>query len=216
MSNFLHRITVWLLNNIYKFYSFTYRISYVNSEVIQKFQSEGKSCILVHWHEDDLSLIGPHRYRNYCVLISHSRDGDILAHVMSKLGYSVVRGSSSKGGARGLIQLIRKAKSGSNVIVTVDGPRGPRHIVKPGAILLSQKSKQPIITVAAVAAKRYVFRKSWSQTYLPAPFSRVIIGYGGPIDPPKSGDASNLEKTQREVQENLINLHKLLELSLEQ
>jgi lysophospholipid acyltransferase (LPLAT)-like uncharacterized protein len=208
--SFWSRLTAIVVTAFYSVYSRAYRVRTINDEIIRVQPPQRSPVIFAHWHEDDLTLLGPHRNLGFFILVSLSKDGDLLAHAMNKLGYHVVRGSSSRGGARALLQIIREVRAGNDTIITVDGPRGPRHEIKPGILTLSWKTQAPIVTVSSVARSRYLFRKSWSQTYLPWPFTRVFIDYGHPIPPPESDAPEAFEKTKREVEQGLIERHRIL------
>ena len=115
------------------------------------------------------------RWFHLCVLTSESRDGEILSRILERAGLKTVRGSSSRGGARGIVRLMQAMEEGWNPVLAVDGPRGPRHVVKSGIVLLAQKTGRPIIPVTADAERRFVIRKSWDRYMIPKPFSRALI-----------------------------------------
>src|SRR5690606_36476314 len=104
-----------------------------------------KSCLYAHWHGDELVLVGYYSFRRLAVLSSLSKDGTLMAKTLQLLGYEVFRGSSSKGGARGLIGLIRAVKAGSQAALAVDGPKGPIYEVKPGIVDLAARTGMPIV-----------------------------------------------------------------------
>ncbi len=95
-------------------------------------------------------------------MASRSRDGDYISRILNKLGWEVVRGSTSKGGARSLLKLIKKLREGKSLGITPDGPRGPIHKVKPGIIYLAQKSNALIIPIGVAFSKKKVF-SSWDR-----------------------------------------------------
>src|SRR3989338_6501591 len=142
--------------------------------------------IYAHWHGDELLLIGSHSFAGMAVLSSHSREGTRLAYIFSLLGFSGVRGSSSRGGAGGLKALIRTVTSrGCDASLAVDGPRGPRFQVKTGVVKLAQLTGRPLMPGAAAARSKHVFEKAWNRCYLPFPFSRCVVLYGDPISIPR-------------------------------
>jgi lysophospholipid acyltransferase (LPLAT)-like uncharacterized protein len=208
----LNRVIAFVICSIYRIYSLAYRVRWLNNHWTSILPPGRPPVIFAHWHEDDLSLVGPHRYQKQSVMISLSKDGDLLAYTMGKLGYRIIRGSSSRGGARGLIQLIRAVREGSDAILTVDGPRGPRHEVKAGIALLSLKTGAPIVTVSAWAQRKILFSRSWSQTYLPLPFTRLAIGYSDQSIPPPVDDSPEaLEFCLVAIARDLFQMHKTLE-----
>ena len=113
--------------------------------------SRGVSAFL---HGQQMALLSARRPTGAAVLVSRSRDGEIQAAAMSVLGFRVVRGSSTKGGARGLVRLLRLARAGFEVALAVDGPRGPVSVPKPGAGLLAARAKVPLIAVASASRRR--------------------------------------------------------------
>ncbi len=204
----LNRLIAPILSRIYSLYSRTYRYTVINDRYFRELPPHRPPIIFAHWHSDDLSMIGPHRNKGHTILVSQSRDGDLLAHALKHLGYRTIRGSSTRGGARGLLQLIQAVRKGSDTVVTVDGPTGPRGIVKPGIIMLSLKTGAPIQTLGAQASRKLVFRSTWSRTFLPAPFSKVRILYSPDlIAPPASDSESDLERCRLEVERSLFRIH---------
>lgn len=135
--------------------------------------------IFTVWHSVELSLLP--RFGDITkgvIIVSNSKDGDILSAVVSRWGYSVIRGSSSKGAVRAVLSLKRELQAGHNIIMAVDGPRGPHHEAKPGAYWLAAKTGRPICPVGAAVSRAHVFNKSWSKSMLPLPFSRLAATFG--------------------------------------
>ena len=112
------------------------------------------------------------------VLVSLSKDGEIMKGVVEKLGLSTVRGSSSKGAARGLLAAIKKVKEGYHFAIAVDGPRGPIYKVKEGLPAISRKTEVPILPARAYPSRAKIFEKSWNKAKLPMPFSTIEIRFG--------------------------------------
>ncbi len=141
----------------------------------------GGPTIFVHWHCEDLSML-PHFGRYHPrILVSQSRDGAILSRAVSVLGFDTSRGSSSRGGAGGLLALKRSLKAGQNVIFAADGPRGPRHVAKPGPVYLAAKTGCPICVAGTASSFSYVARGTWSKTRLPLPGSKTVIAFSPSI-----------------------------------
>ncbi len=138
-----------------------------------------KKAIYAMWHNRIFLLIGHFRHQDSCILVSQSHDGELIAQTAQHLGYTCVRGSSSRGGTKALRTLIH-ANHTSAVAFTVDGPRGPRYEVKEGIILLAAKTGLPIIPVTYTVSKKIVCN-SWDRFMLPLPFSRASIIFHSPI-----------------------------------
>ena len=141
--------------------------------------------LVVAWHGSLIVPIYCHRNRNLVIMTSLSGDGDLLTHALYNLGYKCVRGSSSRGGMRGLLEMVKLIKTGGNGAITVDGPRGPRHEVKPGAVLVAQKSGAQIVPVG-MAYSNCIRLKNWDRTEIPVPGSRAVMVSGEPFKIPSS------------------------------
>lgn len=141
--------------------------------------ARGEPVVFAHFHEDEWAMLAIYANRKMNVMVSLSRDGGVMTWFLTKLGYQVVRGSSSRGGATGLLQLIRgvKANDLKGVSLAVDGPKGPRRRVKNGVFKLAESLKAPIVSGGAIASSPLIFRKSWSKAFVPLPFSRVRLTY---------------------------------------
>lgn len=160
-----------------------------------------------HWHGDELFLIRHFAFSQMAVLVSRSRDGEIQNHFLTRLGYQVVRGSSSRGavgGLKGLIDRVRAA--GVSASLAVDGPRGPVYQVKPGVLKLAQQTGLPIIPGAASAEWRFVFKKAWNKAYLPLPFSKCVVVYGAPMPVPENITEEAFLTFQRQLEEKMLSL----------
>ena len=137
------------------------------------------------WHNRILLLPDccPRQIRQRsAVLISASRDGEYASAFIRHFGVQVVRGSSSRGGHRALLQMKSVLADGLSVVLTVDGPRGPRYEVRPGAVALSRMSGVPIVPISLNAPSRWELR-GWDRTQIPKPFSKVELRVGLPQMP---------------------------------
>ncbi len=130
--------------------------------------------IYVFWHR--ALLMAAYRYRNLGIriLISASFDGELIAHVVERLGFVPVRGSSSRGGAAGLLALTRARQDGHKVAITADGPRGPVYFAKPGAAAVAMRANSPASCFYLHAGRAWIL-SSWDGFVIPKPFSRVYI-----------------------------------------
>jgi len=165
----------------------TSRVEVVNEDVIRRVREEYGPGIYTIWHN---RLLYPAyyfgHYRPHAV-ISRSHDGDLIAHAAGKWGYQPIRGSSSRGGVHAFIRVVRELEQGRDVVITPDGPRGPREKVQPGVAALARHTGYPVVPVSYDASRRYRFR-SWDRFILPLPFSRVKIVMGEPIPPIDDND----------------------------
>ena len=170
-----------------------------------------KSVIPVYWHQDIVfgvrALLDLRRDGlKVGFLISPSVDGTAPAMLVEKVGGHVIRGSSSHTGARALRDFYETiVKEQVSPAITPDGPRGPAHEFKPGAIVLSQITGKPILPVSVAASRTWTF-KTWDRFELPLPFSRVVIAYGEPVKLPRAIDAQALARMQVEMAGRLLAL----------
>jgi len=157
----------------------TWRLRVESEDNWLRFQREGKSVILVLWHEQLLPLVPQVRDTGTVALVSRHRDGEYIARVIERMGLGTVRGSSTHGGFQGLRGLIRAAREGHNLALTPDGPRGPARSFKPGALLVAQLTGLPIVPMAAGASAAWHI-ESWDRFMVPCPFAVVRVAYGEP------------------------------------
>ena len=137
-------------------------------------------------------------------MISRSKDGDLVAKTLEKLGVVPVRGSggaSRKGGAAALKALVNHVESGRPAFLAVDGPKGPRGVVHPGAAMLAIKTGQPVVPLALIPRRRIVLEKTWDRTQIPLPFFAIDGHFGDPIYPRPGESVADL--TAR-IQEQLL------------
>ena len=163
------------------------------------------SGIYPFWHAQQLSIAWHCRRTKSAILVSRSADGEYIARIADALGYSPVRGSSSRGAAVGLKGLLHHAIQGRPVAVTPDGPRGPRHSIKTGMMWLAQKSGCRI-TPAALGLSRYWEIPSWDRFRIPKPFSRGYFCWGEPLIVPPDADDELIERLKQELQERMVAL----------
>ena len=155
-------------------------------------QGQSQGAILVTWHGRTLLCANEFRNRGYWALISLSRDGEVQNRIFQRFGFQTVRGSTGRGGVKGLLQMARKVKAGGVIAFTPDGPRGPSHKVQLGVVLMAEKSGAPIIPVATSASRRWLIR-SWDQYMIPQPFARAYFIVGEPIYVPPNLDEAGRE-----------------------
>jgi lysophospholipid acyltransferase (LPLAT)-like uncharacterized protein len=178
-------------------------------------QTQNIPCGVAIWHGDELALIPRFGHLRPTLLVSQSRDGESMARATQALGYRVTRGSSSRGGAGGLIALIRAVREGHSVVLAVDGPQGPRGVCKPGIVRIVQKTGVPLFPVGVAVSHRYVFRKTWNQVYLPFPFSRQVIFVDRPILFSETHGPGAMGRHCRQVEAALQEAHQKARMLLE-
>ena len=157
-------------------------------------------AIYCGWHGRSFVFAHFFRNRQWWVIISHSKDGDMQNHVFTKLGFRTIRGSTKRGGVRAAVEAIRALKAGGSLAMTPDGPRGPSREVQGGVMLMAQKSGAPLIPVGVSAAPRWL-ANSWDRFLIPLPFARGILVAGEPIFVPASADEAELESIRLRLQD---------------
>ena len=169
-------LLAWILSVIARLIVRTLRVRFVGSDPALL----PHPCIYAFRHGEQVPLLRFPRPRT-AIVASLSRDGRVQARVMRRFGFEVLDGSSSRGGARALASALRALGDGSDLAVAVDGPHGPRAVVKPGVVFLAAKSGAPIVPLASSCGRAWRFRRSWDGFALPKPFSRVTVSAGSPI-----------------------------------
>jgi len=154
---------------------------------------EGTPPILMSWHGHLLPLVYHHRNQGAVALASEHRDGEYITRVLAHLGFGAARGSSTRGGSRGLRDLVKAARAGRILAITPDGPRGPRHRVKGGALVAARLTGHPILPMVADADRGWNL-SSWDRFLVPKPFTRVRIVYAPPFLVPREADDTELER----------------------
>jgi lysophospholipid acyltransferase (LPLAT)-like uncharacterized protein len=183
----------------------TLRVQVVRGEIETTVQARRCNVIYAFWHGHLFYLMYRYRGSGVYILVSQSRDGDVLSEILRHFGLPTIRGSSSRGGRRSLLELVRLARAGASAAIAPDGPRGPRHQVQSGVVTLARLTEMPIIPVAVGARWKIEFH-SWDRFLLPLPGSRVIIAYGQPVLVPPDADAAVLEQKRQELEGKLLKL----------
>jgi hypothetical protein len=158
----------------------TWRIRVVNDAAVRARRARGEPIVFSLWHGHLLTLLYRHRGEGVTVLISEHGDGEIVARIAERLGYRTVRGSTSRGAARALLEASHVVEQGGDVAITPDGPRGPARTVAPGVAIVAHRAGMPVIAVAANARRPWQL-STWDRFEIPKPFSRVTIAYSDPL-----------------------------------
>ena len=168
----------------------------------QQFRRKGDPLIFVFWHGQLLSLVHHHRNEGIVVLVSEHKDGEYIARVIHRHGFETARGSSTRGGVKGLKAIVRAARDGKDLAFTPDGPRGPRHEFKLGAITAAQLTGLPLVTIT-VGSDRAWYLNSWDRFMIPKPFSNLRIRYGEPRWVPRDATEEVKKEIALDLQEEL-------------
>jgi hypothetical protein len=191
----------------------TLRITEKNKVVIDDLKNRNKNYVLAFWHGSMLLPWYMHRKQYMVALTSKSKDGDLLAKVLKHWKYRVIRGSSSTGGDVALGIMVDYAKNNYSITVTPDGPRGPRHKMKAGAVITAKKSGLPLILVG-VGIKKYSPLSSWDKFEIPKLFTRIMLVYSDPVYVPHNLSYDDTSKMIEECEQKLNDLQKIAEEGL--
>ena len=167
----------------------TYRWRVSGYENYESIVASGRQPIFAFWHGRILPATLFWKNRGIVVITSQNFDGEWIAGIIRRFGYGTARGSTSRGGARALVQLRRDLAEGKPAAFTVDGPRGPARVAQPGAVFLSGATGQPILPFH-IEANRFWTTGRWDATQIPKPFSTVAVAIGEPIHVPDTDDAT--------------------------
>ncbi|MEP6832235.1 MAG: lysophospholipid acyltransferase family protein [Gemmatimonas sp.] len=177
--NWKTRAAIFVGGFLIRLLSRTWRIRVEGREAVEAARGKGTGVIFTFWHGQMLPLLAEHD-RPTTVLISDHKDGEIITQIVRRFGCRAVRGSSSKGAARALLQLSRTLTDGNDIAITPDGPRGPRHSFAPGAVVLSQRNNAPIAFMVCHTSRLWRL-KTWDQFEVPKPFARITVVYSVPF-----------------------------------
>ena len=175
-----------LLHGFVRVIHLTYRFEFVGLQNIALAKKLGHgSYLLAIWHQNLLGGILAQTGTRHVVIISRSKSGDGVGLLCEKLGHRVIRGSSKrdgvdKGGRQAKDEIIQVLRSGMPGAITVDGPTGPAHVIKPGIIEMARLAGVPIVPYLPVAQRCWQF-KTWDRFRFPKPFTRIVIHYGTPV-----------------------------------
>jgi lysophospholipid acyltransferase (LPLAT)-like uncharacterized protein len=140
-----------------------------------------RPAVIVFWHGDQFPLLAVRPSAPVAAAVSRSRDGSLQAGILGGLGVVSVRGSSSRGGAHAARGLLRALRAGWPVLLAVDGPRGPRGSVAPGAAFLAGRTGFPVQAVGVAVRRGRRIQRAWDRFLLPCPFTRVEVVVSPPL-----------------------------------
>ncbi len=182
---FSSKVTQWLLYKFIRIYSLSLRLEVQNEEAWHDYylNHNGSVILCVHHQQFFAAIRYFQNYKKYKpgLMISQSKDGELISAVANRTGWTTVRGSSSKGGLealRGMIEHLGEHRLAAHII---DGPRGPFGVVKSGAIRLAHATESMIVPFYIIADRAW-YARSWDKFLLPKPFSKVVLRFGEKIE----------------------------------
>jgi lysophospholipid acyltransferase (LPLAT)-like uncharacterized protein len=143
--------------------------------------ASGRQPVMAFWHGRILPATFYFRRRGIVVITSENFDGEWIARIIERFGYRTARGSTTRGGRKAMVQLVRAMKAGKPAGFTIDGPRGPARVAQPGAIWLAGATGNPLLPFHLEASHAWTLR-SWDRTQIPKPFTTVALVVGEPIE----------------------------------
>jgi lysophospholipid acyltransferase (LPLAT)-like uncharacterized protein len=190
----------WLLGIVARLWLATLRVHVVRDPALELVGS--RPWVLAFWHGTQWPLLAWRRRRRTVVLVSLSSDGAMQARALAVQGLRVVRGSSSRGGVRGLAALVRAMRrEQADAAFAVDGPRGPRGVVKGGVVVAAQATGAVLVPMTGRMRRGLVLQGAWDRFAIAWPFSRVEVILGAPIDPAEGDAQAQVERRLAQLNE---------------
>jgi lysophospholipid acyltransferase (LPLAT)-like uncharacterized protein len=200
------RVLGWVGHWIVKLIGGSLRWEVYGWENWQAGETLGKRLVYTFWHREIFAATWFWRKRGIVVMSGHNFDARSTAEVIQRHGYEIARGSASRGAARALVGMVRAIQRGHDAAFTIDGPRGPRYVAKPGAVMLAKASGAPILCFHIRPERSWTFSRSWDATEIPRPFSRAAIFIAPPIVVARNASDAEQAAKLREVQATLDGL----------
>jgi lysophospholipid acyltransferase (LPLAT)-like uncharacterized protein len=170
------RLAAWTIRAL----GWSIRPEFLGEEHPGKIWEQGDNLILAFWHEQLFLMVVGYRGPGTRIMISSSKDGELIARVMDRFGQGTVRGSSTRGGRAAFRQLVELARDPIDFAITPDGPKGPRRELKEGVVQLARITGRPVVPMAFVCSGGHRF-SSWDRFLLPRPFCRGVFSFGEPV-----------------------------------
>jgi lysophospholipid acyltransferase (LPLAT)-like uncharacterized protein len=178
------------------------KIDWTNLELVHK---TGRRYIAAFWHGRIFMATYAFRNRGIVVMTSRNRDGDYIARVIKKFGYSAARGSSTRGSRAAVVEMLRLIKQNRDLGFTIDGPLGPRYVAKPGAAYVARKTGNAVLPFSVSAEKKWILH-SWDHFIVPKPFSKAFLLIGDPIY--VDAGEEEIKKAEEKIQNSLDDLQR--------
>lgn len=212
IKNFLIDLFIELVPVYLRILKATSKITEYEKQNIEPFLKEKKPFILSAWHCNVFAGISFVEGWDLYIMVSQSRDGDLITRIVERFSNHAIRGSSHRGGIQALRQLIDLGKQGKRLVITPDGPRGPAFSLQTGVITLASKTGLPIIPYHFESIKQKIV-SSWDSHRIPFWFNHIIIRYGNPIYIPDSLDEDTMEYYRKHVEKEMnLNMEKTIQI----
>jgi lysophospholipid acyltransferase (LPLAT)-like uncharacterized protein len=189
----------------------TLRFEVVGVHNAVQIREGGEQAIGAFWHRCIFPAAWIWRNRGIVVMNTVNFDGQWTRRVIERLGFGTAQGSSSRGGSEALAVMAKRLEEGKHVAFTIDGPRGPRYVAKPGPVILARRTGAPISVFHIGVQWAHTFQRSWDLFQLPYPFSRAVMFVAPPIRVPRDADGESTKQKQEEMQAALERVRDLAE-----
>jgi lysophospholipid acyltransferase (LPLAT)-like uncharacterized protein len=203
------KLRIWLISElgywIIRCIGVTLRWKVEGSEYQKSILKSGKNIIYTFWHGRIFYGTWFFRRLGIMVMTSQHGDGDYIARLIIRFGCHTARGSSTRGAKGALVEMARHMRRKKDVAFTIDGPRGPRYVAKPGSAWLAAKTGGAILPFCASAKRKWVL-KSWDLFQIPCPFSPAVMIMAEPIWVAPTATGEEFEKAQEKLQSSLDDL----------
>ena len=180
----------------------TLRWQVEGAENLQSIYAAKKNVIYTFWH--GRIFLGTYFFRNRGIVVmsGYNKDARTMARVIERFGFGIARGSSTRGAKRAVVTMLHEIRRNRDVAFSIDGPKGPRYVAKPGAVWIAAKSGAAIFPFHMSPERKWVIN-SWDQFNIPKPFSRVLVLMGTPIYVNQHADEKEFDQSQRILQNSL-------------
>lgn len=189
----------------------TLRYEVLGWQRAKRVHAAGQQCIFSFWHRVIIPIAWWARKLGVVVMNTTAFDGQWTRKVIEWLGFGTAQGSSSRGGLRGLVTMAKRMKEGRDTGFTIDGPRGPRYVAKPGPVMLARMTGSPVVVFHIGVQHGKTFLKTWDHFLLPKPFSRTVILFCPPIYVPADASKEVLEAKHAQMQSELERVRDIAE-----
>jgi lysophospholipid acyltransferase (LPLAT)-like uncharacterized protein len=202
----------WVVWAVIRFLGPTIRFEVLGGKIAgREYRPDKPPNIYAFWHRCIIAGTWYFRNRNGVLMNTTNFDGQWTRRVIERLGYLTAQGSSTRGGLRGLAVMAQRLEEGFDSAFTIDGPRGPRFIAKPGPVMLARRSGRPILLFHIGLERAWTLRKTWDLFQIPKPFTRAILVIAPPMQVPQDADREMVEQKHQEMQQMLERLRDLAE-----
>jgi hypothetical protein len=159
--------------------------------------------VYAFWHRCIIAGAWYFRNRNGVLMNTTNFDGQWTRRVIERLGYGTAQGSSTRGGLRGLAVMAQRLEEGFDAAFTIDGPRGPRYVAKPGPVMLARRTGRPVVLFHIGLERAWTLKKTWDLMQIPKPFTRAVVVFAPPLEVPENANREGLELKHQEMQKIL-------------